>query len=268
MFGRLLDKFRGKAQSVPSPSGVEQTVDRPTIGLCFNFQRGLIYESEYLFDVGMQTILKTLHEYRLRATFHCPAKLCDVGPDHLAKIAEAGHEIAVLGFADEKPSELTEDALKQLVFSCRSAFARRGYHPVGFRSPHSETDMRLCAELARQNFLYNSEHDHAKHPYVLIDGSPPLMRIPIYTDDRGLRRSEDTYDATVSKHYRVLRKAVQNNRFASIVFHPWILAEDMQRMEHWQAWVRAAVKEGARVCALEDVLKPGDVTAAREGAAS
>jgi len=259
LLGRLFGKgSKPEDQTGSSAGGPTQ---RAVIGLCFNFQRGLIYESEYFFDVGMKAIFDTLKELRLRATFHCPAKLCEIAPDHLAAIAEAGHEIAILGFSDESPSELTDEAIRQLVFSCRSAFARRGYHPVGFRSPHSQTDARLCEELARQHFLYNSEHDHAKHPYVLVPGSPPLVRIPIYTDDRGLRRREETYDATVSKHLRVLRKALQNRRFASIVFHPWILAEDMQRMEHWQSWVRAAVKEGARVCALEDALKEYDLVA-------
>ncbi|MBK8269201.1 MAG: polysaccharide deacetylase family protein [Planctomycetes bacterium] len=253
MFGRLFDKFKKRPDGEPGES-LELTVDRPTIGLCFNFERGLLYESEYLFDVGMQLILKTLKDYKLRATFNCPAKLCDVAPDQLKMIAQAGHEIAVLGFGDESPKELTDEAVRQLVFSCRSAFARRGLHPIGFRSPHSKWDMRLCRALARQNFRYNAEHDHAKHPYVIIKGPPSVVRLPTYTDDRGLRRSGDTQDSVISKHLRVLRKAIVKKHFASIVFHPWILAEDMERMDHWQGWVRAAVKEGAQVGAMEDLL--------------
>lgn len=252
MFGGLFDKFKKKSDTEGEP--LELPVDRPTIGLCFNFERGLLFESEYLFDVGLQHILQTLKEYKLRATFNCPAKLCDIGPDHLKTIANAGHEIAVLGFNDESPKDLTDEAIRQLVFSCRTAFTRRGYNPIGFRAPHSKWDMRLMHELARQNFKYSAEHDHAKQPYIVVKGPPSVVRLPTYTDDRGLRRSEDTQDAVVSKHLRVLRKAIQNKRFASIVFHPWILAEDMQRMEHWQAWVRGAVREGARVCAMEDVL--------------
>lgn len=269
MFGKLFDKFKGKdtpsaQQSVgaapaqysaddpaPSPSG------RAGIGLCFNFQRGLVYESEYLFDVGMKQIFQTLRDLRVRATFHCPAKLCEIAPDQLATIRDQGHEIAMLGFEDEKVSDLTDDAVKQLVYSCRAAFARKGYQPIGWRSPHSGDDARLSEELARQNFFYSSEHDHGKAVYVLVKGTPPLYRIPVYTDDRGLRRSEDTRDAVLSKHHRILRKALVNKHFATVLFHPWILAEDPERMEHWQSWVRAAVNGGAKVGALEEFLPDG-----------
>lgn len=254
MFGGLFDKFKKKPQAAVTGESLELPVDRPTIGLCFNFERGLLYESEYLFDVAMQHIFKTLKQHNLRATFNCPAKLCDIAPDQLKMIADAGHEIAVLGFADESPKELTDEAVRQLVFSCRNAFTKRGYQPIGFRAPHSKWDMRLCEELARQNFRYSAEHDHAKHPYIVMKGASNIVRMPTYTDDRGLRRSEDTQDTVMAKHHRVLRKALTNRTFACIVFHPWILAEDMQRMDHWQSWVRAAVNEGARVGALEDLL--------------
>lgn len=253
MLERLFKSFR-KTESTPAASPL--AVSQATVGLCFNYERGLRFESEFLTDQGAEYILKTLKRHNLRATFFCPAKLCETAPDHLAQLARAGHELAVLGYCDESPRELTDDAVKQLVYACRNAFAKRGYHPVGFRAPGSQWDARLCAELARQNFTYDAEHDHAKQPY-LIPGPPPIVRVPIRTDDRGLRRSEDTYDATVSKHLRSLRKALANKTFVSICFHPWILAEDMQRMEHWEQWVGAAVRGGARVVPLQDVVPAG-----------
>lgn len=251
MLNRLFGKLRKREEQ---PGREELPVDRPTIGLCFSSPYGIDYSSKYLADEGLKCILKSLKAHQCRATFHCPAKLCDTDPDHVTRLADAGHEIAVLGFADESPRDLTDDALKQLVFSCRSAFVKLGLNPVGFRSPHSNWDERLCLELARQRFLYNSEHDHAKQMYVLVPGQPPLVRIPIRTDDRGLRRSESTYDATVSKHLRAVRKAIQETHFISVCFHPWILAEDMKRMEHWESWFDMAINSGAKIVALEDAL--------------
>ena len=251
MFGRLFGKSR---KASPASAKKELPIDQATIGLCFDFQRGIDYSSEYLTDVGLDCILQTLRTHGLRATFNCSAKLCESAPDHLSKIAEAGHEISALGYADESPRDLSEDAIKQLVYTCRSEFAKRGLHPIGFRSPHSHWDNRLCRELARQKFIYNAEHDHAKCPYVLVPGSPPLVRIPVRTDDRGLRRSEDTYYATVSKHLRAVRKAIQHRYFVTICFHPWILAEDMERMEHWQSWLNFGVKAGAKMIPLQDAL--------------
>lgn len=251
MLNRLFGKLR-KQEEQPRPE--EFPVDRPTIGLCFNSPYGIDYSSKYLADEGLKCILETLKACQCRATFLCPAKLCDTDPDHVTRLAEAGHEVACLGFADELPKELTDDALKQMVFSCRSAFTRLGLNPIGFRSPGSDWDERLSRELARQRFLYNAEHDHAKQMYVLVPGSPPLVRVPIRTDDRGLRRSEKTYDATVSKHLRVVRKAIQDTHFVTVCFHPWILAEDMKRMEHWESWLKTAVNSSAKVVALEDAL--------------
>ncbi len=261
MLERLF-RSRKKTEAAASPTASPPVIDEATVGLCFNYERGLRFESEYLSDLGVEHIMKVLKRLNLRGTFFCPAKLCETSPDHIARIAREGHELAVLGYYDEDPRELTEDAIKQLVYACRNAFGRRGYHPVGFRAPGSHWDARLCAELARQNFLYNAEHDHAKQLYY-VPGPPPILRVPIRTDDRGLRRSEDTYDATVSKHLRSLRKALAGKYFVSICFHPWILAEDMQRMEHWEQWIGAAVRGGARVLPLEAVI-PKDKAAAPE----
>jgi len=252
----VLERFFSRLKKrEEAPPREELPLNAPTIGLCFDFPHGIDYTSKYLSEEGLNCVLKTLKAHGLRATFHCPAKLCETAEDQVTRIAESGHEIGVLGYADESPAELTDDALKQLVFSCRSAFAKLGLSPVGFRTARSQWDERLGPELARQRFLYSAEHDHAKRLYVLVPGTPPLVRVPIHTDDRGLRRSENTYDATVSKHLRLARKAVQEPRFVSVCFHPWILAEDMQRMEHWESWLKLGLKAGAKLLALEDALK-------------
>ncbi|MFQ5429835.1 MAG: polysaccharide deacetylase family protein [Phycisphaerae bacterium] len=251
MFERLLGRFK---RGDPRAARDELPIDQPTVGLCFEYVRGIDYTSPYLADAGLDHILKALETRGLRATFSCPAKLCETAPDRIAQIVEAGHEILPLGYADESVRDLTDDAIKQLVYTCRRAFEKRGVHPVGFRAPRSSWDERLCGELARQHFLYNAEHDHARRPYVLIPGTPPLVRLPIRTDDRGLRRSENAHDATVSKHLRLIRKAKQQCRFVCVCFHPWLLAEEMERMEHWESWIDLAARTGARLVALEDAL--------------
>jgi len=242
-------------------------VDKPFIGLCFDFERDIGFESKYLADTGLDYILQALGKHGLRATFSCPAKLCELVPDQIARIAQGGHELAALGYADESPQTLSDETLGQMIYSCIQAFASRGVRPVGFRSPGSAWDDRLSAELVRHGFRYSAEHEHAKQPYELIGGAKPLLRLPIRTDDRGLRRSEDTYNSTVSKHLRVARKAIQHGHFCAIAFHPWILAEDMERMEHWESWLEYAVHSGATVGALVDAL-PGEPSQATDKGAS
>ncbi len=258
MFGRLFDRFKKGSGS----SGPELSLGKAFIGLCFEYERDVGFESKYLADTGLDYILGALDQRRLRATFCCPAKLCEVAPDQIARIAQGGHELAALGYADESPKSISDDALGQWIYSCVQAFASRGVRPVGFRVPNAAWEDRMIAELVRQGFRYSAEHDHAKQPYELPGGAKPLLRMPIRTDDRGLRRSEDTYNSVVSKHLRVARKAIQQNYFCTVSFHPWILAEDMERMEHWESWLDYAVHSGATIGPLADALpvEPGQET--------
>lgn len=240
----------------PSVNGLE--VGEPTVGLCFNFMRGLAWDSESLSDYGLDIILKTLAASQLRATFFCSAKLCDTSAKTIRRIADEGHEIGALGYSDEAPAELTREAIVQLVMTCRTAFRKIGLHPVGFRSPKSRWNDHLMTALPMQGFRYSAEHDHAHHPYWIEAGGQRVIRIPVRTDDRGLRRSGKTYDEVVSKHLRVLRKTIQRQCFATVCFHPWILAESPERMEHWRDWLSQAMSGGAKIVALEDVLPKGE----------
>lgn len=230
------------------------TLPETRIGLCFNFMRGMAYDSVSLSDEGLDEVMAALEAQKLRATFFCSSKLCEAAHEVVRRIAQAGHEIGALGYADEVPTTLPDEALTQLALSCRRSFEKLGIRVNGFRAPKSKWDERLMSVLALQGYVYSAEHDHAHHPYWLQTESKPIIRIPVRTDDRGLRRRGETYDEVVSKHYRVLRKAIQRKCFVTVCFHPWILAESPERMEHWHVWLEQAVHSGARVGALEDAL--------------
>ena len=262
LWGRLFGRKKATAELA---AGQEVPVPQATVGLCFNYERGVAYDSEYLSEIGLEHVMKTLQRHKLRATFNCPAKLCEIAPDRVKMIAAAGHEIAILGYADESPKELTDDGIKQLVFTCRNIFIKTGLRPLGFQAPHSHWDERLCRELARQHFRYSAEHDHAKLPYVIDAGPPPLLRIPISTDDRAMLRSEETVEKTISKHHRRLRQAVDDRHFVAICFHPWILAEESSRMQHWEEWLQAAVNFRVKLGPLADVLPPAQPDEAAAG---
>lgn len=232
----------------------ELPVPRATVGLCFDYERDVNFDSAYLSDEGLAALLALLKRRGLRATFMCAARLCEQVPEQIRAIAEAGHELGVLGYAHEFPCDLNDDTLKQVVFRCRNAFARIGQVPIGFRAPRSKWDMRLCRELALQRFRYSAEHDHAKHPYLLIADEPALVRIPTCTDDLAFIRHPEKENETLSKHHRYLRKALQRNHFVSISYHPWILAEDPRRMDEFEQWLDAACRGGAQIGPLEEAL--------------
>ncbi|HPF37856.1 MAG TPA: polysaccharide deacetylase family protein [Phycisphaerae bacterium] len=240
--------------STPEAGGNELTVAGTTIGLCFNFMRGLAFDSESLSDEGLREVLDTLGQYRLRATFFCAAKLCETAPEVIRRIADAGHELGALGYADEVASKLDDAALTQLAMSCRAAFRKLGIRVIGFRAPKSHWDDRLMSVLPLHGYVYSAEHDHGRHPYWIRTDTKPIVRIPVRTDDRGLRLRENTRDEVIAKHFRVLRKAYQRKCFVTVCFHPWILAESQNRMEHWREWLEQVTLGGARVGALEDAL--------------
>lgn len=235
------------------------------LGLCFQYERGINFCSEFLSEVGLKYILQELNKYNLKATFFCPARLCETTPDHIVGLHKRGHEVAALGNEGEAPSEQTDDGIKQLIYTCRHKFSSIGVPIVGFRAPHGEWDDRLCRELARQKYLYSAEHEHAKGLYVVAPGKPPLYRVPIYSTDRGLLRREATVNKTISKHHRLLRKASDGRHFVSICFHAWILAEEKERMQHFIDWLNAAVKLGMKIGPLRAAL-PHDNSADQKAA--
>lgn len=271
LFGKKASKTDGKAPatpaaspSSPSPSASaaspasaadgELVVKGPTVGLCFNFMRGFCYDSESLSDAGLREVLRTLATKNVRATFFCSAKICDAAPDVIRRIMGDGHEIGALGYSDEVPTELPDEALTQLSLSCFRSFQKLGIRVAGFRTPKSKWDDRLTSILPLHGYTYSAEHDHGHHPYWMQSSGRRIVRIPVRTDDRGLRRSGDTYDEVVSKHFRVLRKALQRKCFVTVCFHPWILADSMERMDHWRLWLDQAMQSGASVGPLADAL--------------
>ncbi len=232
----------------------ELPVARPTLGLCFEYARDARFESPSLSDCGLERVLAVLYRFRVRATFNCAGKLCETVPDQIHMIAEHGHEIGAYGYADEVVREQSDDDLKATLYRCRAAFAHLRLQPIGYRSRRSECDQRLYPELVLHRFLYNAEHDHAHHPYVMIEGSPALVRVPVCTDDLGFVRHPNHTNRIVSKHHRYLRKALAREHFVSIAFHPWVLAENPQRMADFEEWLDTACRSGAKIGTLADAL--------------
>lgn len=244
----------GESSADASGRALQLPMDVPTVGLCFDYIRDLRFDSAYHSDEGLRHIMTVLARHGLRATFNCAAKLCELAADQIHMLVEGGHEVAALGYEAEVICDLDDDQLKGMLYNCREAFAKRRIQPIGFRTRRSECDPRLYRELTLHRFLYNAEHDHAKKPYILIDGEPPLIRVPICTSDRGYIHRHDKPNIVVSKHHRYLRKAIARSHFVSISFEPWILAEERQRMADFEEWLQTAVRSGARIGTLADAL--------------
>lgn len=262
-FSRLLGRGGGHAPQ-------EIRVTRPTLTLSFDYERGLAFDDAQLADTGLDHVLKFLARHKLRATFNCVAKIAEDAPDRIRAIADGGHEVACHGYMHESPRDLDDVQLRQMLFRAREAFSKIGVTVIGFRSPRSHWDERLATELARLGFCYNAEHDKAHFPYVLVSAPRTIVRMPVTTDDWGYIKYPSEPDRVPQRHYRYVKRALQETFFLGLGYHPWVLAEKPQRLREWESLVEGAVRSGMRICPFADVLpadlaKPGPVSAGPPG---
>lgn len=105
--------------------------------------------------VGAERLLGMLREWNIPSTWFIPGHTADAFPATVAKIAEAGHEIAHHGYFHEQ-AKTAEDEARD--FDRATAALRRvtGQTPVGYRSPAAGLMPSTLELLIARNFLYDS----------------------------------------------------------------------------------------------------------------
>lgn len=127
---------------------------------------------------GVDKVLDSLDKYRVRATFFIPGIAAKVYPEVVLRIAEAGHEIALHGYAHEKFSRLSAAEQKEVLELGISALkALTGERPKGFRLPEGEAREDTLQALVDSGFLYDSSFFDHDLPYI-IEGSR-MVEIPM-----------------------------------------------------------------------------------------
>jgi len=105
--------------------------------------------------IGAERLLGTLREWNIPSTWFVPGHTADAFPAMVAKIAEAGHEIAHHGYFHEQ-AKTPEDEARD--FDRATAALKRvtGQTPVGYRSPAAGLMPSTLELLIERNFLYDS----------------------------------------------------------------------------------------------------------------
>jgi peptidoglycan/xylan/chitin deacetylase (PgdA/CDA1 family) len=105
--------------------------------------------------IGAERLLGMLREWNVRSTWFVPGHTADAFPAMVAKIAEAGHEIAHHGYFHEQ-AKTPEDEARD--FDRATAALKRvtGQTPVGYRSPAAGLMPSTLELLIERNFLYDS----------------------------------------------------------------------------------------------------------------
>lgn len=136
---------------------------------------------EYGIKRGLDRVLKTFAEYRIKTTFFVPGRVAECYPEAIEKIKAGGHELAVHGHTHTSMHLMTADQqLEEMAKASEAIQKLSGEKPLGFRAPEGELTLETL-RLARQcGFLYSSSLYGDDRPYRVDLGEASLMEIPMH----------------------------------------------------------------------------------------
>ncbi len=139
-------------------------------------------------------VLDTLAAYDVRATFFVVGELAREYPSLVAKIADAGHEVASHGHTHRPLFELDRETFaEELARSARAIHDATGARPVGFRAPNFSVTRRTgwaIGTLAAAGYRYDSSVFPVRTPMYGVSGAPvgpyrPASDAPFEARERG-----------------------------------------------------------------------------------
>jgi peptidoglycan/xylan/chitin deacetylase (PgdA/CDA1 family) len=142
----------------------------------------LLSQGEYGARAALPRVLALLDRHRIPATFFIPAVSAKLYPEHVKRIAAAGHEIGIHGWIHERNSLLAEADERELMKRAVETLTEvSGKPPVGLRTPswdYSPNTLKLVRELG---LLYDSSLMADDAPYlVLADGQATgVVELPV-----------------------------------------------------------------------------------------
>ncbi|KAK5702158.1 hypothetical protein LTR17_022585 [Elasticomyces elasticus] len=134
-----------------------------------NVSRGV-----YGATVGIDRLLKLWDKYNIIATFFTPAHSIESFPKQLAKVREAGHELALHGYTHEFVSQLSASQQQDVLTRSIDVLTKfcGGKRPIGYTAPAWSTSKELIPQLAAEGILYDhSFMHHDVQPYFAPDSS-------------------------------------------------------------------------------------------------
>ena len=134
---------------------------------------------------ALPRLLDLLSEYDLKATFFVPTWVVQHWTGRCERIRKDGHELAYHGHRHEVFMDLSPQAQRDVMATCREIFATRlGVTPVGFRTPSGDWSAETASLLTEFGVRYSSSMRGDDRPYFhrQPDGSLGLVEIPARSD--------------------------------------------------------------------------------------
>ena len=131
---------------------------------------------------GLDRMLLSLKERKIRATFFVPGIIAEKYPDKVREIHNAGHEIALHGYMLENFGLMTPGQQKEAIDKGIKAIESViGSKPAGFRLPEGNMTPETLGIIRDAGFEYDSSMPDDDLPYTCqIDGeASEMVEIPM-----------------------------------------------------------------------------------------
>lgn len=133
--------------------------------------------------IGLSRILSLLEEKGVKATFFILGMVCDMYPDEVKMIADAGHEIASHGYSHTMVYKLTPASFRDEIKRTDDLLSDiTGKKPVGFRAPYfSITKESLWAldVLIEEGYKYDASiYPGYNYRYGIPDSPHDIYKYP------------------------------------------------------------------------------------------
>jgi len=190
----------------------------------------------------------------MSATFFTEAWNAETYPDTLRAMVAHGHEVGIHGWRHEIWSRLDNGSQTSILNRCVTAMQRIGLTPRGFRPPGGAGSPNVPTLLRQNGLTYVSEVGEAdaldegivRLPFAWrgVDG---VFLQPELGKALGLSTGEDGsatgVDAVLENFSTAILNARQNGGHAILIFHPWLLGQDPQRIEALMTLVNLALSD-------------------------
>ncbi len=148
---------------------------------CVNMPKTLSM-GQYGMTRGLERVLDTLREHKIKATFFTPGKVAELYPAEMRCIFEEGHEIAASSYENENLALLCANEQEASIKKSMEAIEKScGAMPRGFRAPAGELTLETLQAAQKLGIRYSSNLSDDDRPYPKEIGSgTPMMEIPIH----------------------------------------------------------------------------------------
>jgi peptidoglycan/xylan/chitin deacetylase (PgdA/CDA1 family)/SAM-dependent methyltransferase len=184
---------------------------------------------------AVDELLRLEARYGVTSTYNVVGAIFESQPDLVARIVEAGHEVAFHSYSHDQACDPRRYGAE--VAACRGVSA----NPVGYRSPRSEWDQTTVAEAWRRGYLWSAEADEAREPYFVHEG---LVRLPIAGDDWRVY----TGASTASEWVERFESALGSRAYVGWGSHDCVVASDLEQcLDAHERLIRLALQRGVRL---------------------